>query len=166
MPRTLSALRKAAEDDALVIDMEPLLDGGDGFKDVHFAGPMPARAIDAAKAIELDLSLVGDRRVAGSTGPQEAINELGLGGIVLPSMQPDVEPGRFGWVVICRQRNAVGQDRAVDFGVVGVDLFDALIPLRLVVLELLGTLDALVQDIEGMVDGSLGSDQVGALEEH
>ena len=95
MPRAFATLRESAEDDALVVDIEALLHGGDGLEDVHFAGPMPARAIDAAEAIELDLSLVGDRRVAGRPWVQEAVDELGFGGVVLPAVQPDVETGRF-----------------------------------------------------------------------
>jgi hypothetical protein len=39
--------------------LKRFLHGGDGLEHVHFAGPVPAGAVDAAEAIELDLSLVG-----------------------------------------------------------------------------------------------------------
>ena len=132
MPGPFATLRESAEDDALVVDVEALLHGGDGLEDVHFAGPMPAGAIDAAKAIELDLSVVGDGRVAGPLAVQEAVNELGLGGVVLTAVQPDVETSRFGGIVVFRQRHAVRENRAVNFGGVGMDLLLALIPLRLI----------------------------------
>ena len=68
VPGAFAALREAAQDDALVVDVEAFLHGGDGLEDVHFAGPVPARAVDAAEAIELDLSLVGDGWVPGARG--------------------------------------------------------------------------------------------------
>ena len=61
MPRGFAALGEAAKEDAFVVDIEPLLHGGDRFEDIHFAGPVPARAVDAAEAIDLDLPLIGDR---------------------------------------------------------------------------------------------------------
>ena len=54
---------------------------------------------------------------------------------------------------------------SVDFGIVRVDLLLALIPLRLVALKLSGALNALIQDRERMLDGSLCAEHVRELEE-
>ena len=88
-------------------------------------------------------------------GVEEAVDELGFGGVVLASVQPDVETSRFAGIVVFRQRHAVGENRAVNFRVVGMDLLLALIPLRLIGLELFAALDALIERAEGMVDGGL-----------
>src|SRR6266849_2750256 len=106
VPCAFPTLGETAECDALAIDVEAFLYGGDGLEDVHFAGPVPACAIDAAEAIELDLSLIGNRGIPRRPGPEKSVNELGLGGIVLASVQPDVETGWFRGVVILRQRDA------------------------------------------------------------
>src|SRR5215472_77426 len=71
VPRALPTLRKAADDNALVVDIEALLDSRDRLEHVHLAGPVPAGAIDAAETIELDLSLVGHGRIAGRPRPQK-----------------------------------------------------------------------------------------------
>ena len=42
-----------------------------------------------------------------------------------------------------------------------MDLLLTLIPLRLVGLELLGAIDALVEHLEGMIDGCLGPEHIG-----
>jgi len=76
------------------------------------------------------------------------VDELGLGGVVLASVQPDVETRRLRGIIVFRQRHAVRKHRAVDFGIVGVDLLLALIPLRLIALKLSGALDALIEDRE------------------
>ena len=64
----IAAVKKRFSSDekrvAFFVDAETLLHGGDGLEDIRFAGPMPARAIDASEAIKLDLSLVCDRRIA------------------------------------------------------------------------------------------------------
>src|SRR5439155_11830585 len=132
VPGTFATLRESANHHALVVNVEALLHRSDGLEDVHFTGPMPAGAIDAAKAIELDLSLVGDGRIAGPFAGKKAVDELGFGGVVLTAVQPDVETNRLVGIVVFRQRHAVRENRAVNFGVVGMDLFLALIPLRLI----------------------------------
>ena len=48
-----------------VVDLEALLHRGDGLENVRLAGPVPARAVDAAEDIDLDLALVGHRRLPG-----------------------------------------------------------------------------------------------------
>src|SRR4051812_37115534 len=104
---------------------------------------MPARAVDPTEAIQLNLSLVGD--VGGDPGRKEVADELGFGRGVLASVQPDVQTRRLAGIVIGRQRHAVGENRAVDFGSVGVNLLSALVPLGLIGLELLAPLDALIE---------------------
>ena len=148
MPCALAAHRKTAEHDALVIDIETLLHRCDGLEDIRFSGPVPAGAIDAAEAIELNLALIGHRRVPRRPGVQKVENELRFGRIVLPAVQPHVQAGWPGGIVIRRQRDAVRLNRAIDFGIVCMDLFLALIPLRLAALQLLGALNALIEDKE------------------
>src|ERR1043166_4754748 len=130
MPCAFAALRKSTEDDAYVVDVETSLHRGDGFEHVHFAGPMPARAVDASKAIKLNLSLIGHRRIAGPASAEKTVNELGFDHGVLTSVQPDVKARGFFRVVIFRKRHAVGKNGAVDFGIVGMNLALALVPLR------------------------------------
>ncbi len=96
----------------------------------------------------MNLSLIGHGRVPRRPGVQKIENELGFRRIVLPAVQPHVQAGRLGGIVILRQRDAVGLNRAIDFGIVSMDLFLALIPLRLAALQLPGALDALVEDKE------------------
>ena len=102
VPCTFATLRETAEHDALVVDLEALLYGGDGLEHIHFAGPMPARAIDAAKAIELNLALIGYRCIAGRAGREKAVDELSLGGVVLASVHPHVEARGLRRIVILR----------------------------------------------------------------
>jgi hypothetical protein len=45
MPRAFAALREAAEDDALVVDLEALFDGRDAFEDIVLAAEMPAQPL-------------------------------------------------------------------------------------------------------------------------
>src|SRR5262245_7052279 len=113
---------------------------------------MPARAVDPAEAIELDLSLFGHRGVTRALAVEKAVDEFRLDHRVRTSMEPDVEPGRLARIVVVRKRDAVGQDGAVDFGNVAVDLPFALIPLRLVRLKLMGALDALIESGERAID--------------
>src|ERR1700726_2900558 len=95
VPCAFPTLRETSEDDTLVIDLEAFLHGGDRLEYIHFAGPVPAGAIAATKAIELDLPLIGHWRIARPSGCEKAVHKLGFGGIVLASMQPDVETGWF-----------------------------------------------------------------------
>ena len=81
-------------------------------------------------------------------------------------MQPDIEPRRLRRIVIRRQRDPVGLERAIDLGTVGVDLLRARVPLRLARLQLFGALDTLIEHLEGMVDGRLGSEQFREFEQH
>src|SRR6185503_5160573 len=79
VPCAFAALGEAAEDDALVVDVESLLDGRDRLEDIHLAGPMPTGAIDAAEATELNLPHIRHRRIAWSPAVKKAVNELGFG---------------------------------------------------------------------------------------
>src|SRR5436190_12935660 len=164
VPRAFATLRESAQHDPFVIDVEALLDRGDGLEDVHFARPMPARAIDTAEAIELNLSLIGD--VGGDPGGEEVADELGFGGGVLASVQPDVKTGRLAGIIVGRERHAVRKNRAVNLRGVGMNLLPALIPLRLIGLELPATLDALIERAEGMFDGGLAGEHVRIFEKH
>src|SRR3954471_14845989 len=155
MPGSFATLRETANDDAIVVNIEALLHGGDGLEDVPFAGPMPAGAVDAAEAIELDLSVVGDGRIAGHFAIEKAINELGFGGVVLTAVQPDVESRGLGGIVVFRQCDAIRENCAIDFGNIGMDLLFALIPLGLIRHELIATLDPLIECDESMLDRSL-----------
>jgi hypothetical protein len=102
---------------------------------------MPAGAIDAAEAIELDLSVVGD--ISRPPAVKEAVDEFRFDGVVLSSVQPDVKTSRLGWIVIFRQRHAVRENCAVNLGCVSMDLLLALIPLRLIRLKLSAAFDPL-----------------------
>src|SRR6266699_2969410 len=166
VPGAFTALREPADHDALVVDVKAFLNRSDGFEDVRFAGPMPARTIDAAKAIELDLSLVRDRRIAGSTTVQKTVNELGFGGCVLASVQPDVKTSRLAGIVIVRQRHAVGKNRSVNLRGVSMNPPLALVPLRLISLKLFPALNALIESGEGVFKGVLIGEHVRIFEEH
>src|SRR5262249_36765134 len=107
VPRALPTLRKAADEDALAVDVEALLDSGDRFEHVHLAGPVPAGAIDAAETIQLDLSLIGHGRIARPARREKSVDELSLCGVVLASVQPDVETRWLRGIVILRQCDAV-----------------------------------------------------------
>jgi hypothetical protein len=127
---------------------------------------VPAGAIDSAEAIELDLPLIGDGCIGRRPRPEEAVDELGLGGVVLASVQPDVQTRWFLGIVVFRQRDAIREHRAVDLGIVGMDLFLALMPSRLVALDLFGAFNPLVQNHQRMIDSGLDSEHVRELEEH
>lgn len=141
-------LRESAQDDAIVVNVESLLHRGDGLDDIHFSRPMPARSIDATEAIELDLSVVGDGRIARTPAVEVAVNQLGFGGVVLAPAQPDVEAGRLAGIIVFRQRDSVGKNRAVNFRGGGMDLPLALIPLRLIGLKLLAALNTLIGELQ------------------
>jgi len=110
--------------------------------------------------------MIGHGRIAGRARREKSVDELSLGGVILASVQPDVETSWLRGIVVFRQRDAVRQQGAVDFGTVGEDLLLALIPLRLVALELSGALDTLVQDRESMLDSSLIPEHVRELAKH
>jgi hypothetical protein len=61
---------------------------------------MPARAVDAAKTIQLNLSLIRHRRIPRWPRMQEVIDELGFGRVVLATVQPYIQPRRLGRIVI------------------------------------------------------------------
>jgi hypothetical protein len=125
---------------------------------------MPAGAVDAAEAIELDLALVGS--AAGPTAVKEAVDELRFGRVVLTPVQPDVEPSRLVRIVFIRQRHTVGENRAVNFGRVRKDLPFSLIPLWLIGLKLFAALDALIKGAECMFDRGLRAEHIRVLKEH
>src|SRR5260221_10489809 len=125
---------------------------------------MAARAIDAAEAIELNLPLIGE--AGGDSGCEEVADELGFGGGVLTSVQPDIKTGRLAGIIVGRERHAVGKNRAVNLGGIGMNLLPALIPLRLIGLELPATLKALIERAEGMFDGGLVGEHVRIFEKH
>src|SRR5439155_16548463 len=58
------------------------------------------------------------------------------------------------------------QNRAIDFGIVSVDLFLALVPLRLIGLKLLAALQSLIENQERMVDGGLRAEHLWKFQEH
>src|SRR5687767_898269 len=109
---------------------------------------MPAGAVDPAETIELNLSVIGHGRVARALAIEETVDEFCFDHRVRASVEPDVEPGWLAWIVVVRQRDAVGKHRAVDLGNVGVNPPLALIPLRLVRLELMRAFDALIEGAE------------------
>ena len=164
MPGAFATLRESAQDDALVIDLEALLDRGDGLEHVHFASPMPAGAVDASKTIELYLALVGD--VSLAFGRKKIVDELGFSGRVLPAVQPDVKSRGFAGIIIRRQRHAVGEHCAINFRIVRMYLPPALIPLRLIGLEFFAAFDPLIERVEGMFDGGLISKHIGIFQKH
>src|SRR5262245_29255225 len=96
MPGTFAALREPADHDALLVDVKALFHGGNRFEDIPFTGPMPAGSVDASEAIELDLSLIGDGRIAAAFAVQDAVDELCFSRRVLTAMQPDVKTRRLG----------------------------------------------------------------------
>ena len=111
----------------------------DPLENVGLARPMPARAVDAPEQVELDLSLVGHRRIPR---PERLLaeNEFRFRGVVLPPVHPDVEPRRFCWVVAFRQRDGVRLHRSVDRRIVGMNLLLPRVPRRRAVTQLFGPL--------------------------
>src|SRR5947208_490180 len=127
---------------------------------------MPSGAIDAAKATELNLSLIRHRRIAPAAAVEEAINEFGFGRVVRPSMQPDVETCWFIRIIVFWKRHAVRKHRALNLRLVREDLPPPLIPFRLIGLELLAALDSLIECAQRVRDRGLRTEHVRILQEH
>ena len=163
VPRPFTAHRKSPEHHPLLVDFEALLHGCDAFEHIRLAGPVPARAVDASEQVELDLPLVGHRRIAG---PRILLveDELGFRGVVLPPVHPHVEPRGLGRIVTLRKRHRVRLHRAIDGRIVGVDLLLPRIPLRLVFLQLPRALDPLIEYRQGVVHRILRGDQLRKFE--
>src|ERR1035438_2192963 len=119
VPGALAALRETANDNPLVVDLEALLDRGDAFEHIGLAAEMPSLAVDAAEQVDLNLPLAGHSARAIILLSEY---EFALSGIVLAAVQPHVEPRGFFGVVIIGKRDGVRLHRAVDSGIVGVNL--------------------------------------------
>ena len=165
VPRAFAAHREAAQQDALVVDLEALLDRRDAFENVRLARPVPAGAVDPAEQIHLDLPLVGHRHIAR---PERLLaeNEFRFRGVVLPAVHPYVEPRRFGRVVAFGQRDGVRLHRSVDRGIVGVNLLLARVPGRSAVAQLPGPLDSLIEHHHRVIDRILRAEQFGILQQN
>ena len=101
--------RKAAKDDAVGVDLVLGPHGGDGFKDVGFAGP--AVGVVAA-AVDFQFDAVGDDVRLG--GEEAFRGDLGVAAV-----QDDVEAHWLRFVKLLRHVDAVGLRGAVDAGDVG-----------------------------------------------
>ena len=165
VPRALAAHRESAQHDALVVDLEALLHGRDRLEHVRLAGPVPARAVDPAEAIQLDLAVVGHRALPGRTFVKEKMNSA-LRRVVLPAVQPDVEARRLRRVVVLRQRDSVRLHRAIDLRVIRVNLLCARVPRRCPRCNCLRALDPLIQHRHRMIDRVLRAEQLRKLEQH
>lgn len=120
VPGAAAAHGESTEEDAVGVDFVAGLDGGDGFKDIGFAGPVVGDAVPAAVDVELNLTFVGG---VGSAGHDflGAIEEGGFGESAFAAVEPDVEPNGFGAVVGVGYAEAVRLHGAVEGGDVAVE---------------------------------------------
>ena len=116
------------------------------------------------KQIQLDLSLVRDRRIGRPVGLL-AEDEFGFGCIILPPVQPHIEPHGPARVVSVGQGYRIRLHRAIDRRIIGMDLLLALVPVALPGGHLPPAIDALVQHHHGVIDGVLGVHQLGKLQQ-
>lgn len=138
VPGAAASHREAAEEDAVGIDFIAGLDGGDGFKDIDFAGPVVGDAVPAAVDVELDLAIVGGVGGGGGDFPG-----------AVAAVEPDVEAGGFGGVVGGGEAKGVGLDGAVEGGEVAVEAAGFMGgPGGLPGEELAAAFDALGEDVE------------------
>ena len=107
VPGTFAAHGKAAQQDALVIDIEALLHCRDRFEHIGLPCPMPASSVDAAKQIHLNLPLIGHGCITGRARFQEAVDEFRFRGVILPPVQPDIQARWLRGIVVGGKRDVI-----------------------------------------------------------
>src|SRR5262245_31245063 len=106
VPCALTAHGKSAQQDAVRIDLVPLLHRGHRFPHVSLAREVPSARVPAAVDRELDLAVVGYGRVADAL-VWESEEEFRFGSSRLTAVHPDVEAHRLRAIVGFRQRHTV-----------------------------------------------------------
>ena len=111
VPSPRASHGEAHEGDAGLVDSVLVADGLDGFHDVGFPGGLVPDAL-AAEGVKDDAVL--DGKVSGPA--HSAVNEVEVGRLVAPAVQPDVEGDGTIEAKLGRNLQAVGLEGVGDLG--------------------------------------------------